>query len=49
MLLTTEEESMDNVVWICGEAGAPKGARLERPSVPIEEEYDKMTRRNGFK
>jgi len=44
MLLTSVEASMDNVVWISDELGAPKGTRFGRlESVPIGEEYEEMT------
>ena len=39
----TAETSMDNVVGIGDELGAPKVARLGGPSVPIGEEYDERT------
>ena len=43
MWLTSAEPSMDHVVWIPVELGAPNGARLGRfESVPIGEEYDEM-------
>jgi hypothetical protein len=41
MLLPSAKPGNDDVVWICDELGAPKGARLgSLESVPIGEKYD---------
>jgi len=43
MLLTSAEPSIDEVVWMGDELGAPKGGRIgRRESEPIVEEYDEM-------
>ena len=43
MLLTSAEPSIDEVVWMGDELGAPKGGRIgRRESEHIVEEYDEM-------